>query len=413
MFRLFKYLKKDLLIFIGVVLLFASSAMAELYLPGMMSDIINDGIYLDYEPMYEHETMENPFGTLDIVGNVEGFDKSRIPVFEMKDGFSTIDIKNEWRISKTSGILFNFRDIPVKDSRELFLNVLIPFMNSLKEYQFYKVSERYGYKVDSFSSYRDYDYEYNGKTYNDRLEVEKAISKLIDFNSLLAVPASSSPNINTFLSMVESDDPKDGDMWDDDNAKALLTACVLCMKHSANGNILPIPIMKNEKGETVRVSVDANGEALDKSLLTYKYDSETGRKLPFPDYEAIMCNKVLGYAYKYVDGQKWIYNEPGMSSADITQKVGKNVAEATGIKKFFQILSLSKKGSSTDALKIKGEKGGKSREEWLTPDGVTIQKADMDYIGKKGITMLLLTVLAVACTGVGNVLSRENRCELF
>ena len=66
MTRLLKHLKPMLKVFIIVVVLLASGAMAELYLPGLMADIINDGIYLDYEPAYVHKEMENPFGDIDI-----------------------------------------------------------------------------------------------------------------------------------------------------------------------------------------------------------------------------------------------------------------------------------------------------------------------------------------------------------
>ena len=118
MFRLFKHLKPMAKFLIVAVILLFSSAMAELYLPGMMSDIINDGIFLDYEPMYEHETMQNPFGEIDVTGEVEGFDKDKIPVFEMQDGFSTLDIKTVWNEHFSSyKINFNFKDIPVKDSK--------------------------------------------------------------------------------------------------------------------------------------------------------------------------------------------------------------------------------------------------------------------------------------------------------
>ena len=46
--------------------------------------------------MYTHEVMKNPFGKIDVKGDVEGFDEDTIPVFEMKDGFSTVDLKRVW-----------------------------------------------------------------------------------------------------------------------------------------------------------------------------------------------------------------------------------------------------------------------------------------------------------------------------
>ena len=191
MFRLFKKLKPMAKFFVIAVILLFASALAELYLPGMMSDIINDGIFLDYEPMYEHETMINPFGEIDITGDVDGFEKDKIPVFEMKDGFSTVDIKNVWNEQFNAfPITFNFMDIPVRDSKELFNDVLLPFMNSLKEYQFDKISKRYGYTVNSFNDYSPADKE----------KVKEAVAKLIDYDSILrATDAGAAINLNTFL----------------------------------------------------------------------------------------------------------------------------------------------------------------------------------------------------------------------
>lgn len=399
MFRLFKQLKPLAKIFILVVILLAGSAMAELYLPGMMSDIINDGIYLDYEPMYEHEKMLNPFGEIDITGSVDGFEKDTIPVFEMKDGFSTVDIKTVWNEQFKDGyvISFDFMDIPVKDSRELFNEVLLPFMNSLRQYQFYKMTEKYGYKVDSYSQYKE----------EDKLAVKNAINKLMNYDSLVRLhDGYNGITIKNFLEMFDEDDEgdNDGDVWENADAKRLLTSCVLCMKHSENGNLLPIPVTTNASGETVRVAVDSNGVALDKSLLTYQYDKETERFTPFPDYEIILCNKVLGFAYKYENNQKWIKNTLGLSENQIEENVGNNIADKKGLARLAEILSLSKRGSTTDALSTKTDK---TREEWLTPDGITIQTANMSFIFKKGLIMLSLTLLASALTITGMFLSSK------
>lgn len=378
---------------IAVILLFAS-AMAELFLPGMMSDIINDGIYLDYEPMYEHETMTNPFGEIEITGEVEGFDKNRIPVFEMKDGFSTMDIKTTWNTQFNSfHIDFNFMDIPVRDSKELFNDILLPFVNSLRDYQFYKISEAHGEKVDNFTQY----------TEEEQAAVEVAISKLIDFDSLIRKggygDGKGAVNINTFLSIFE-DDGDDADVWgENDHMKRLLTSCVMCMKHSKNGNLLPIPV--DEDGD--RIPVDSDGVALDKSKLKYIIDDDTGRVSPFPDYEVILCNEVLGYAYKYRDNTKWIKNKLGMTSSELEAAVGVQ-EEKSGFRKLMDILKLSDKGTTTDAL---SQKTDKTREEWLTPDGVTIQTADMGFIAKKGATMLALTLFASLCTIVAMFMSSK------
>ncbi|NLL56423.1 MAG: ATP-binding cassette domain-containing protein [Clostridiales bacterium] len=404
MFRLFKNLKPVLGIFILAVILLASGAMAELYLPGMMSDIINDGIFLDYEPMYEHETMLNPFGEIDITGDMEGFERDTIPVFEMKDGFSTADLKTVWNERFNSfAITFDFMDIPVKDSRELFNEILLPFMDSLKDYQMYKIQDKYRQKYnDPTIVVNDYIEHYEEE---DKEMVKMAIGKLIDYESLLNAK-SSSINIKTFLTIYDQDsDEKDSSsVWDNEDAKRLLTSAVLCMKHSENGNLLPIPTMLDENGNTVKVAVNAYGQALDKSQLTYVYDEEILRYTPFPDYEIILCNKVLGYAYKYENGQKWIRNRLGMNQKDIDIAVGENTEESTGFKRLLEIISLSKVGTTTATL---SQKEDKTAEEWLTPDGITVQTANMSFIIDRGVKMLLLTLFASACVIVAMFFSSK------
>lgn len=393
MFRLFKHLKPMTKFFVIAVILLFASALAELYLPGMMSDIINDGIYLDYEPMYEHETMVNPFGEIDITGEVDGFDKNTIPVFEMKDGFSTVDIKSVWNEKfNTFAINFDFMDIPVKDSKELFNDVLLPFVNSLKAYQFYKMTEKYGRTVDDYTQYLPEDQE----------KVKQAINKLIDYDSLIKVTGSG-VTINTFLNMFDEDsEDNEGDVWgDNEDMKRLLTSCVMCMKHSTYGNMLPIPVY-TENGVKQRLEVDSNGVALDKSKLVYIYDDETGRISPFPDYEIILCNKVLGFAYKYENDTKWVKNKLGMTESEIESAIGHNAVEIKGIKKLLSILKLSDRGTTTDALSLKTDK---TREEWLTPDGITMQTADMNYIARKGASMLMLTLFASICTIIAMFMS--------
>ena len=404
MFRLFKNLKPVLGIFILAVILLASGAMAELYLPGMMSDIINDGIFLDYEPMYEHETMLNPFGEIDITGDMEGFERDTIPVFEMKDGFSTADLKTVWNERFNSfAITFDFMDIPVKDSRELFNEILLPFMDSLKDYQMYKIQDKYRQKYnDPTIVVNDYIEHYEEE---DKEMVKMAIGKLIDYESLLNAK-SSSINIKTFLTIYDQDsDEKDSSsVWDNEDAKRLLTSAVLCMKHSENGNLLPIPTMLDENGNTVKVAVNAYGQALDKSQLTYVCDEEILRYTPFPDYEIILCNKVLGYAYKYENGQKWIRNRLGMNQKDIDIAVGENTEESTGFKRLLEIISLSKVGTTTATL---SQKEDKTAEEWLTPDGITVQTANMSFIIDRGVKMLLLTLFASACVIVAMFFSSK------
>lgn len=400
MTRLLKYLKPMLKIFIVVVVLLASGAMAELYLPGLMADIINDGIYLDYEKAYVHREMENPFGDIDIEFESLVYHEGYIPVFEMQDGFSTTDIKTAWNEKFTGGYMihFNFKDIPVSDSEELFNEILIPFMNAL---------ERVSFKETGHKSIDDYGAE-------ELVEVEAAFSILIDYGSLRAND-NADINVNTFLDMFEEE--KEGeeseDVWDDENAKKLLTSCVMCMKHSRYGNLLPIPVlcdadgnkMTDEFGQYISLEVDSYGEPIDKEKVTYIYNKDTERIEPFLDYEIVLCNDVGGYAYKYVNQSKWIKNRLGMTDSEIDNAVASytNVDDGEGFwnkikagwNKFAEIISLSKTGSTTADLSNKVEK---TADEWKSPDGITIQTSNLGFILKKGLLMFLITFCSSGCT---------------
>lgn len=400
MTRLLKYLKPMLKIFIVVVVLLASGAMAELYLPGLMADIINDGIYLDYEKAYVHREMENPFGDIDIEFESLVYHEGYIPVFEMQDGFSTTDIKTAWNEKFTGGYMihFNFKDIPVSDSEELFNEILIPFMNAL---------ERVSFKETGHKSIDDYSAE-------ELVEVEAAFSILIDYGSLRAND-NADINVNTFLDMFEEE--KEGeeseDVWDDENAKKLLTSCVMCMKHSRYGNLLPIPVlcdadgnkMTDEFGQYISLEVDSYGEPIDKEKVTYIYNKDTERVEPFLDYEIVLCNDVGGYAYKYVNQSKWIKNRLGMTDSEIDNAVASytNVDDGEGFwnkikagwNKFAEIISLSKTGSTTADLSNKVEK---TADEWKSPDGITIQTSNLGFILKKGLLMFLITFCSSGCT---------------
>lgn len=406
MTKLLKYLKPMLKLFIVVVVLLASGAMAELYLPGLMADIINDGIYLEYEPAYVHKEMENPFGDLDIEFESLVYHEGYIPVFEMQDGFSTVDIKTTWneRFKGGSQIKFNFKDIPVKNSEILFNEILTPFMNAL---------ERVSYKETGHKSINEYSAE-------ELVEVEAAFSILIDYASLRANDGESI-NIGTFLEMFDEDETKDenssdedeDDFWSNENAKKLLTSCVMCMKHTRYGNILPIPLLcdkdgnklTDEFGQYIEVQVDSFGEALNKNQVTYIFNSDTERVEPFLDYEIILCNKIGGYAYKYVNSQKWIKNRLGMTQAEIDSAVSSYTEDTsthtTGqkikawFKKFGEIISLSKTGSTTADLSQKVEK---TSDEWKAPDGITIQTSNLGFILKKGLFMFLITFCSSGCT---------------
>ncbi len=416
--KLLKHLKPMLKYFVVVVLLLAAGAMAELFLPGLMADIINDGIYLDYEPAYVHLEMENPFGDIDIEFDSKVYNEGYIPVFEMKDGFSTTDIKSTWNKEFNEVTLsFNFKDIPVSDSEQLFNQVLIPFMNAL---------EKVSFKETGHTQYSQYSPE-------EQKIVRDAFELLIDYDSILAgtpgfLSAGKSAyaiHIETFLDMFEEDDNggEESTVWDDPNAKRLLTSCVMNMKHSRFGNLLPVPVAaeKDEKGyavedkngnynkitdefgQNIRLSVDSFGEPIDASQVAYIYNKDTERIEPFLDYEIVLCNDVGGYAYKYVDETKWYKNKLGMSDDDIQKTVAKyTVVDNSFLGKikarfveFGKILSLSETGSTTADLSMKIEK---TEDEWKVADGITIQASNLPFILKKGLFMFAITFFSSACT---------------
>lgn len=479
-----------------VVVLVASQAVAELYLPEMMSDIINDGIYLEYEPMYTHETMNNPFGEFDITGSVEGFDGDTIPVFEMKDGFSTVDLAAIWNSLYPGEIGFIFKDIPVKDSKELFNEVLIPFMDGLRPYQFDKLNKEkektLGRKLDRWENYTkkdelnsskeairisaelklathtpddptdDYYYTYEDYPADIKAGVKKAVERLIDFQSL--IDGTSKIKVDDFLDMFEEkeDGEEEDNVWrENENARHMLVSCIYGMKHSIYNNMLPIPVEADAEGNAIldengnfkRIPVDAYGMPIDKSKIYYHYDSETERYKPFPDYELILCNEVLGYAYIY-NGPKWINNELGTAKSDanvmsMTGEVLKNtdiivkyieycvsVDEAAALRAGTQkdLLKVAKQLKKDGAVIIskdfaqrlyddgyeyedikdnsfffklknylklsevgRSKKVNEKTEDYLIPDGETIQVSNYNFILKKGGIMLSLTVFASIC----------------
>lgn len=421
--KLLRHLKPMLKYFIVVVLLLACGAMAELFLPGLMADIINDGIYLDYEPAYVHLEMENPFGDIDIDFDSKVYNEGYIPVFEMKDGFSTSDIRMTWNEKlNLPKIQFSFKDIPVSDSEQLFNQVLIPFMNALEKVSFKETGH----------------WEYSQYSPEEQVLVRDAFELLIDYNSIVrGTPgftngATYSINIETFLDMFKDDDD-DSSVWDDDNAKGLLTSCVMNMKHSRYGNLLPIPVaaekdsdgyavvnkdetykkITDQYGQYIRLSVDSYGEPVDPSQVAYIYNKDTERIEPFLDYEVVLCNDVGGYAYKYVNEQKWYKNKLGMSNDDIERAVASYTALPDNsffgkIKarfvEFGHILSLSETGSTTADLSLKVQK---TEDEWKVADGITIQTSNLGFILKKGLLMFAITFFSSACTIIAMLLSSK------
>lgn len=401
MLKLIRFLKPMAIMLCAVVVLVTSQATAELFLPEMMSDIINEGIYLDYEPMYEHEVMKNPFGKIDVTGEVEGFDEDTIPVFEMQDGFSTVDLKRKWNELYGDEIDFNFKDIPVKDSKELFNEIIIPFMDGLRPYQFYKMNKGKSYDdPDYYDDFFEYPFDIQDK-------VEHAINRLIDFDTLKN--ARGAVNVNTFLEMFKNDDEEDEGVWrDNENARKLLVSCISSMKKSPYGNILPIPVLTDSKGkpildesdEYIRLEVDAYGRPVDMSKIHYIIDEETLRAKPFPDYELIICNEVLGLAYIY-EGDKWINNKLGTTKEEAEEQATVKEPQSD-LEILLDYLKLSPTGG---APALRERKTEFTAEDILIPDGITIQRADFNYIARKGGTMLLLTVFACTCAIVAMMIS--------
>lgn len=377
MFRLFRNLKPMAWLLVLVVALVATQAISELYLPGRMSDIINNGIYYDYEPLYKFVEMPTPegFEAVDSEKQMAGYNGDTIPVFEMADGFSTYDLKNTYTELFGYAIEFEFQDIPVSDSRELFDDVLMPFVNGLKKYQ------------DPDKDFYDY-------SEAERAEIESAINRLIVFST---VPETGTVNINTFLHLEEdandASEESEG-LWGNETVKRLIASCFCNMKHSKYGNAMPIPVDRDGN----RLAVDAYGQAIEQHKVQYEYDAETERYSVLPDYETIICNRVLAYAYKYRDGEKWVNSKLGLSLAAAQSeadsyniKNGLEIKEKSAAEQFFDRLSFV----PTEREK-KGGLNALTAEDMMTPDGQTIQMSDFNYIIKRGGQMLLLSLLSCA-----------------
>lgn len=188
MFRLFRNLKSMAWMFVVIILLVTGQAIAELYLPEKMSEIIDDGIYIDYEPLYKYEEMQRPdsLPAVESDATLKGYDEDTIPVFEMVDGFSTYDLRQaiEEEESQNSGgvsVDFVFRDIPVKDSKELFDNVLTPFMEGLEVYQ----RKAFEWRDENIaqSAWEDWTPDFRGEYFSneDREDISNIINVLLVF----------------------------------------------------------------------------------------------------------------------------------------------------------------------------------------------------------------------------------------
>lgn len=259
MFRQFKDFKSMAWILAVIMILVTCQAVAELYLPEKMSEIINEGIYIDYEPLYKHLEMDKPSSVsgVDNEKTLKGYDKDKIPVFEMVDGFSTYDLK--FALAETlnvHSVNIVFRDIPVHDSKELFEKVITPFNDGLKRYQ----------KLDA--NFEDYSKE-------DQEEIRKIINNFIIFEqgdprSIPIELEEKSKNTISVNGLLDRDPNADEDAMANDDNRKILTACVSRMKKSIHGNLMPIPIDKDGN----RVPTDSFGQALDKSKLIYVYSDK-------------------------------------------------------------------------------------------------------------------------------------------
>lgn len=311
MLRQFKDFRSMAWILLVILLLVTGQAVAELYLPEKMSEIINEGLYIDYEPLYKHLEMDKPdsIGGVDSEKTLKGYDKDKIPVFEMVEGFSTYDLTEALEeIERDQAVNITFRDIPIHDSKELFEKVITPFLEGLKPYQ--------ALGADFNSDY----------TEMEKAEIRKVINTFIIFEE--GDPRSisiedSDDNTISVNGLLDQDPDADEDAMENSSNRKILTACISRMKKSKYGNIMPIPIDFDGN----KIPTDEFGQVVDKSKLRYIYsdkdenevdtvkESYTGRPDPMPDYEVIICNNVLGYAYKY-HTEKWVDRRRGISDFD-------------------------------------------------------------------------------------------------
>ena len=336
MFKLFRNLKPMAWMVALIIVLVTGQAVAELYLPEKMSEIIDDGIYIDYEPLYEHLEMEKPssLSSVDSEKTLKGYDEDTIPVFEMVEGFSTFDLAKA--IEEEDGntiIKFVFRDIPVKDSQQLFDDVMTPFLEGLEPYQEKAFEWRdANISEENWDSWEPdfWDSYYSNE---DRARIAEVVNALLVFDTQDNYQASNtnpssikitgSDDDITINSLLNQDPRIEEDAMENESNRKILTACISKMKHSEYGNLMPIPVDANGR----RLATDEFGRALEQDKLIYVYsnadgevvedikDSYTKRADPMPDYEVIICNNVLGYAYKY-QGEKWVETYRGITDDD-------------------------------------------------------------------------------------------------
>lgn len=337
MFKLFRNLKPMAWMIVVIIILVTGQAVAELYLPEKMSEIIDDGIYIDYEPLYEHLEMEKPssLSSVDSEKTLKGYDEDTIPVFEMVEGFSTFDLAQAIQEEEGGDITidFVFRDIPVKDSQQLFDDVMTPFLEGLKPYQETAFNWRDANVQED--KWEKWEPNFWGGYYTDedRSGIAEVVNALLVFDvgdnyeasktNKASIKIDGGEDDITINSLLNQDPRVDEDAMANESNRRILTACISRMKHSEYGNLMPIPVDKNGN----RLATDRYGKAFEQDKLVYVYSnadgeqvetvkqSYTGRADPMPDYEVIICNNVLGYAYKY-NGAKWVDTYRGITDDD-------------------------------------------------------------------------------------------------
>ena len=337
MFKLFRNLKPMAWMIVVIIILVTGQAVAELYLPEKMSEIIDDGIYIDYEPLYEHLEMEKPssLSSVDSEKTLKGYDEDTIPVFEMVEGFSTFDLAQAIQEEEGGDITidFVFRDIPVKDSQQLFDDVMTPFLEGLKPYQETAFNWRDANVQED--KWEKWEPNFWGGYYTDedRAGIAEVVNALLVFDvgdnyeasktNKASIKIDGGEDDITINSLLNQDPRVDEDAMANESNRRILTACISRMKHSEYGNLMPIPVDKNGN----RLATDRYGRAFEQDKLVYVYSnadgeqvetvkqSYTGRADPMPDYEVIICNNVLGYAYKY-NGAKWVDTYRGITDDD-------------------------------------------------------------------------------------------------
>lgn len=347
MFKLFRNLKPMAWMVALIIVLVTGQAVAELYLPEKMSEIIDDGIYIDYEPLYEHLEMDKPssLSSVDSEKTLKGYDEDTIPVFEMVEGFSTFDLAKA--IEEEDGntiIKFVFRDIPVKDSKQLFDDIMTPFLEGLEPYQEKAFEWRDANIPETEWDSWEPDFWDSYYTAEDRARIAEVVNALLVFDvqdnyqasntNPSSIKITGSNDDITVNSLLNQDPRVEEDAMENESNRKILTACISKMKHSEYGNLMPIPVDRNGN----RLATDEFGRALEKDKLIYIYsnadgeevadikDSYTKRADPMPDYEVIICNNVLGYAYKY-QGPKWVETYRGITDDDAQDLASKYNAE--------------------------------------------------------------------------------------